>query len=264
QGGILLLRVPHSSGETQGEDTSIFNRLKRLLRGSRGQKLAAKLLKKGWYATPRPDGKPWADGLKNEDVMYILCEPWKKAFSKENILTGFRVTGICPCTRRPQFKMAQKEAKARHALGAAARHGVALDMSESLIIPSSGPYKMPTFEAGAKYNSSRVWQLGPATSEETISIAQAARDKTNADKKKKEDCATARSDKANGAFHASLALLDEIKTVLGAKQSVAGQDVVCVLEESDFVGKGHALKASHVWAIFAAYRKAGEKPVKRE
>ena len=32
-----MLRVPHSSGETQGEYTSIFNRLKPLLRGSRGQ-----------------------------------------------------------------------------------------------------------------------------------------------------------------------------------------------------------------------------------
>jgi hypothetical protein len=32
-----------------------------------------------------------------------------------------------------------------------------------------------------------------------------------------------------------------------------------VLEESDFAGKDHKMKASHVWAVFAAYRKAGEK-----
>ena len=64
-----MLLVPHSSRETQGEDTSIINHLKRLMRGSRGQALAAKMLNKGWYATPRPDGKPWGDGLRNEDVM---------------------------------------------------------------------------------------------------------------------------------------------------------------------------------------------------
>ena len=52
---------------------------------------------------------------------------------------GFKVTGIVPATRRPQFKMAAKEDKARHTLGSAERHGVGLDMRDALVIPLSGP-----------------------------------------------------------------------------------------------------------------------------
>jgi len=51
--------------------------------------------------------------------------------------------------------------------------------------------------------------------------------------------------------------------VLGAKPRMGpatrdGELALPVLEESDFAGK-HKLTAPHLWAIFAAYRRAGEK-----
>ncbi|KAJ1470544.1 hypothetical protein T484DRAFT_3649930 [Baffinella frigidus] len=252
RGGVLQLRVPHSSGETQGEDTSIFNVLKRALRPARAAALLAKTFSKGWYATPRPDGKKWRNSLSNEDVMYIIFKPWVDAFSKENVLTGFRVTGISPCTRRPQFKIALQEMRARNTVAKAERHDVAIDMRESVVVPSEGPFVTPDFsKSDGRYNSAKGWYMGPATAPEFYQLAVEARNKTNASAKKKSDSAAAKQLKGAEKHHAALALLKEVEHYLASRMAGAQVGGQPVLEESDFMGRN--LKAAHVWGILTAH-----------
>ena len=250
--GVLQLRVPHSSGETQGEDTSIFNALKRSLRPARAAALLAKTFGKGWYAHPRPDGKKWRSSLNNEDVMYIIFKPWVDAFSEQHVLTGFRVTGISPCTRRPQFKIARQELQARNTVARAERHDVAIDLRESVVVPSEGPFVTPDFsKSDGRYNSAKGWYLGPATGPEFYQKAVEARNKTNAAAKKKSDSDAAKQLKGAEKHHAALALLKEVEHYLASRVAGAQVEGQPVLEESDFVGRN--LRAGHVWGILTAH-----------
>ena len=85
-------------------------------------------------------------------------------------------------------------------------------------------------------------------------------------KKTIEDSAAARADKANATLHGAVAIIAEVKAYHSTKQGGAEQVGGNVLEEGDFTReKGDTrekLKASHVWAILAAYRRSGEKAPK--
>ena len=116
-GMVCILRPPHTTHVTQGEDTIHFGPFK-----SNYAKTKMKLL-----TEKRLRGAPAE--LKLADFPECFAEPWEHAFRREKVIEAWSKDGVFPFTRRCYWDVLQKEesqAEAAARVGAQARAQSAL------------------------------------------------------------------------------------------------------------------------------------------
>ena len=89
----IVLRVPHSSHLTQGEDVRNFLIFKSELRRQKSKQLTLNVQERGLYT------------LKPEDFMKVVTPAWNKAFDRSNNIVAWRDTGLFPFTRKVYFTL---------------------------------------------------------------------------------------------------------------------------------------------------------------
>jgi len=99
----VLLRVPHTTHLTQGEDVSNFARFKPEFRRQKSAMLVKKFAR-GIF------------GFGPEDLMELVTPAWNVAFSREVNKIGWERTGLHPFTRCVYHKLLAQEAAATQAL----------------------------------------------------------------------------------------------------------------------------------------------------
>ncbi|KAK3265163.1 hypothetical protein CYMTET_26140 [Cymbomonas tetramitiformis] len=87
-GVIVLLRPPHTTSISQGEDVVNFSKLKPLFRTAKARRLLAKL------------DETRSPYLSMADMMVCVAPGWMEAFNEENNRKAWAAIGIQPFTRR--------------------------------------------------------------------------------------------------------------------------------------------------------------------
>ena len=102
EGLDVVLRLPHSTHVTQGEDTVHFGVLKSLY-PKRKQKVLEQKRFGGDVRESQQAGAPLGNALAvltPEDLMGCLRNSWEKAFSADNVASAWERDGIVPFTRK--------------------------------------------------------------------------------------------------------------------------------------------------------------------
>jgi hypothetical protein len=118
----VVIRLPHSTHVTQGEDTVHFGVLKGHYLKSKARVLTKKRVGDDVSESQQAGrllGDP-AAVLKPEDLMTCLREPWEKAFSAENVKSAWAMDGIVPFTRKPYWDLRLEWEKRDQSIAAAA------------------------------------------------------------------------------------------------------------------------------------------------
>ena len=110
EGGIhLVLRPPHTSHVSQGEDVINFRKLKHKIRVACGELLAIRA-----FSVLRGDsGRPDNVVLTNKDLMECVKVPWEEAFAISSCRSAWAVTGFEPATRRVYWELHDAEVAKR-------------------------------------------------------------------------------------------------------------------------------------------------------
>ena len=127
----VVIRLPHSTHVTQGEDTVHFGVLKNLYPKSKACVLTKKRVGDDVSESQQAGrllGDP-AAVLKPEDLMTCLREPWEKAFSAENVESAWAMDGIVPFTRKPYWDLRLEWDKRDQSIAAAETHPAAMRMA---------------------------------------------------------------------------------------------------------------------------------------
>jgi len=98
----IVLRPPHTTSMSQGEDVANFGPFKDALEKSRSA-----------FATKKSDGKSVRKPLCLDDMMEIAMGPWETAFSVRHNRRGWEVTGLFPYTRCVEHELRKSEVKKR-------------------------------------------------------------------------------------------------------------------------------------------------------
>jgi hypothetical protein len=105
-GVICVLRVPHTTHETQGEDTVIFGPFKTDYQANKSAVMLDKTVR----------GEP--SQLTLADFSACIKKPWEKAFSEEKIKQALRRDGLIPFNRQCYWNLLIAESRRRQAEGA--------------------------------------------------------------------------------------------------------------------------------------------------
>jgi len=182
----VLLRVPHTSHLTQGEDVVMFRSFKRMLRLEKANKLTQNV----------------ANGvmkLRSQDLMACVTPAWEASFACENILKAFKATGIIPFTRCVLFDLIEMERDAQVACARAP----GIDYNRLSISSFTGAAAENSDEEDeharlvnkSRFSSADVYMLGPINSDKTYAIAKERSDAREAAMIAKEQRANARANK---------------------------------------------------------------------
>ncbi|KAK3244607.1 hypothetical protein CYMTET_45787 [Cymbomonas tetramitiformis] len=178
EGIIIILRPPHTTSISQGEDVVNFPVFKPDFRVAKAHRLVDKL----------KSGQP--PYLSNADLMAVTTPAWHKAFSVENNLKAWARIGIKPFTRCVYWELVRKEKAAEKTVAKA--EGVNLEV---LTFGFKGKARKETQEeeeeeegeeAGTGRGKSRVssslfWDKGPMTSDASFAaVEQVAKEKQRA------------------------------------------------------------------------------------
>ena len=161
----ILLRVPHTSHRTQGEDVTSFALFKPELRREKSRVLTRNVEQTGFY------------GLRSTDFMKVVTPAWNHAFQKLNNLKGWAKTGISPFTRLVYHELKQSEACANTIASSSnidytplqsltGRH-VAVD-DDSTEEEQDDEIAVRT----GRLSSAQLYSLGPVTSDEAFGIVK--------------------------------------------------------------------------------------------
>lgn len=96
----VILHVPHTSHKTQGEDLVNYMVFKSQFHRRKAVVLSEKISKLGRIV-----------GLHRTDLLDCIKDPWEKAFSFENNMSGWSKEGIIPFTRAPYHEALAQERK---------------------------------------------------------------------------------------------------------------------------------------------------------
>ena len=112
RGVILILRPPHTSHVSQGEDVVNFFNFK----GAAREKTLQASQKKYRLLPPYNDPLAWGGNqaketaqLGNSDLMFCVREPWEHAFSREKCKKAWDTTGLNPFTQRVYWELKEQE-----------------------------------------------------------------------------------------------------------------------------------------------------------
>ena len=168
-GVLVILRPPHTSHVTQGEDAKggHFHTFHRLERITKDKMRAARELK----PHHRHDGKRDSQ-LKRSDIMVIVKKSWEEAFSPAVCSHSWQRIGVHPFTRRPYWELRGQEdlrerqknsvaPMARRQLHEEAAAGLrAADVAEAFLEVPSSEDELPQKRIN---NSSNWWARGIIT-----------------------------------------------------------------------------------------------------
>jgi hypothetical protein len=187
-GVLVILRPPHTSHVTQGEDAKgghfqVFHR---------GERIAKDKLRAAREIKPhqRHDGKRDSQ-LKRTDIMAITKKSWEEAFSPDVCAHSWQRIGVYPFTRRPYWELrGQEELRERqqtsvtpierrqlHQEAAGALRPI--DVADTFLEVSSSDEELPQKRIN---NSANWWAKGIITE----GAALALRESMEADRAEKE------------------------------------------------------------------------------
>jgi len=165
----VLLRVPHTTHLTQGEDVSNFARFKPEFRRQKAELLVQKFAR-------------GAFGFGPEDLMALITPAWNVAFSKDVNKVGWERTGLHPFTRCVYHRLRAQEAAATQTL-----HDAGFDYNLlHTLVPGGDPQhardsdsEEDEEEAQAaligkgRITSAHLYSLGPVTADRAYGIVKA-------------------------------------------------------------------------------------------
>lgn len=168
-GVLVILRPPHTSHVTQGEDAKggHFHTFHRLERITKDKMRAAREIK----PRHRHDGKRDSQ-LKRSDIMGIVRRSWEEAFSPDVCAHSWQRIGIHPFTRRPYWELREQEdlrARQQNSVAPIAKRQLhqeaagalrAADIAEAFLEVSSSEDEVPQKRIN---NSSNWWAKGIIT-----------------------------------------------------------------------------------------------------
>ena len=105
---MILLRPPHTTDVTQGEDVHGFGLVKPAYNSWKNA-LVNKRLADFHNAMKQNASVQFVD-LQLSDMMGLICEPWQHALSKANVLKAWELIGVSPFTRCVETQLLKKEA----------------------------------------------------------------------------------------------------------------------------------------------------------
>lgn len=182
---VIVLRVPHTTHLTQGEDVRNFRKFKSLLRKSKHHQLGMNFAR-GIY------------NLRNSDFMRVIEQPWLCAFSKEENLKGWSECGLSPFNRRVYHELKREEDRTA---SVAARN---TDINyEMLSLTWSGPQDDQTPEERdadlltGRISSADLYSMGPVTCDRAFHILKQRQERKEKETQEKNERMTARARKAS-------------------------------------------------------------------
>ena len=162
----ILLRVPHTSHRTQGEDVSAFAKFKPELRRQRIRVLTSNVERHGFY------------GLKSTDFMKCVAPAWNYAFQTVSNMKGWAVTGIYPFTRQVYYELKESEACATTVASSSMINYTPLQSLTGLhttVEGDSSDGEGDEEEAAVRrgrLTSAQIYALGPVTHDQAFNIVK--------------------------------------------------------------------------------------------
>ena len=160
----ILLRVPHTSHRTQGEDVSAFTLFKPELRRQKTRVLCENVERHGFY------------GIRSTDFMRVVAPAWNFGFRREANLKGWSATGIYPFSRMVFYELKEAEACASTRASSSAIDytplqsltGVHTQADED----SSDDDERDLAVRTGRLSSAQIYALGPVTHDEAYGIVK--------------------------------------------------------------------------------------------
>ena len=162
----ILLRVPHTSHRTQGEDVSSFARFKPELRRQKTKMLTRNVQQHGFY------------GLRSTDFMKVVTPAWNHAFSKVHNLSGWADTGISPFTRKVYFDLRESEACASTVCSSSMIDYTPLQSLTGTHVTNDADSSEEEGGEGdaavrtGRLSSAQIYSIGPVTADEAYGIVK--------------------------------------------------------------------------------------------
>ena len=183
----IVLRVPHTSHLTQGEDVCNFAVLKSQIRVEKARVLTSNITNRGSYK------------LEASDFMKVVTPAWDAAFARDVNVRAWQKTGLNPFTRSVFFDLRDREALARRAcddasidyapisaLGAPGANGGDND---------DGEHDDSALITG-RISSAQLYAMGPVTSDRAFNVLNERADARSKAEQEKKDRDAARLVKA--------------------------------------------------------------------
>lgn len=227
----IVLRVPHTSHITQGEDVVIFRSFKVDFRKEKVTRLAVNVSQR-------------VHKLRNSDLMSCVTPAWESAFSTVNVLKAFRATGIVPFTRSVLFDLIEQERSAAALCGLTET----IDYSRLNVSSFMGGHQEESSDGSSEegeedaemtrlINKSRItsadlYSLGPITSDRAYSVVKERAEAKEAARKAKEARAQQRATKRTAGDVELVNLYHIVKdriTTVAALKSLSVRELKAVL-----------------------------------
>ena len=167
---MLLLRPPHTTQVTQGEDVHGFGIFKKAYTSA---KIALFNERRAAIEDAKLRGESTRDlkkDLHSSDLMNLVRAPWQAAFSRSNILKAWEKIGICPWTRCVEEKLKKKEKLAAQSVKD--REAMVNRMNQQ--INSSGLLSTSTPSSSSSSSSSSTSSSSSSSSSSTTTTTTAA------------------------------------------------------------------------------------------
>ena len=108
---MILLRPPHTTAVTQGEDVWGFGLFKTAYVSAKEALFTERSMAFDEATINGQSTKHLSKDLHWSDLMNLVREPWQNAFSRTNVLTAWKKIGIYPWTRCVEHTLRAKEEK---------------------------------------------------------------------------------------------------------------------------------------------------------
>ena len=212
KGIAIVLRPPHTTHRTQGEDTHNFREVKPAFRHKKYHIFARKM-------------KNSQGRLTMYDAMACLKEPWEKGFTREMNTSAWKAIGIRPFTRSVYWDMRKKEAKrqdkGQHAEGTTDFSHVTVEsMVDNSFPPLEPEDPKVTATRGIRLNSGMMFARGAATDDVNYAAALEASEAKQA----KVDAAAKRQE-ARRERHAEVREANLADEKIAMERLAAGEDL---------------------------------------
>ena len=180
-GIVVILRVPHTTHLTQGEDVENFGKFKRAANAEQAV-LSVK------YGVAEMRGERHDDQVTMEDFIQAAAPAWRLAFDPPVNKSAWYKIGINPFSRKPMQDLYAKEWEAalHHKRRGVKREWKTRSLEE--IFPTSTVQTMPESLVGVRVRTGRISLSGkPATDEGWVSLLQEKSDDAERKEKQKAD-----------------------------------------------------------------------------
>ena len=201
----IVLRVPHTSHLTQGEDVCNFAVLKSRIRQEKARALTENITSTGNYR------------LESKDFMRVVAPAWNAAFARDVNIKAWQKTGLCPFTRSVLFTLKEREALASDTCRSANIDYTPISSlgARLQVHHASGDLDDDEPDDSAlttgRISSAQLYAMGPVTSDRAFNILATRADVKSKAEQEKKDKEMARKEKARAqdvALAASSASID--------------------------------------------------------